>query len=77
MTAEDLLDSYTAIRLRDLALIKIHSQAVAEALRVLVTPAPGGQTFLERRAATLRAREVLAGFDAMPSELDIPGKSFE
>lgn len=73
----DLLDSYTSIKLRDLALIKIHSQAMAEALRVLVMPAPSGQTFLERRAATIRAKEVLAAFDAMPNDLDICGKRGE
>lgn len=64
--ADRLLDSYTSIKLRDLALIQIQGQAVAEALRVLTTP---GLSFLERRAATLRAREALAGFDALPSVL--------
>lgn len=69
----DLLDSYTAVKLRDLALIKIQSQAVAEALRVLVTPS-NVQTYLERRAAFIRAREVLAAFDAMPNVLEGPAK---
>lgn len=66
-----LLDFYTSIKLRDLALIQIRGQAVAEALRVLVSPR-GNRTFLEQRAALTRGREALAGFDALPSVLDTP-----
>lgn len=69
LPVEDILDSYTAVKLRDLALIKIQSQAVAEALRVLLAVNWNRTDFLERRAATLRAREVLAAFDAMPEVL--------
>lgn len=65
-TIEIDLDCYTAISLRDLAMLQKKSQAVAESLRVLLVP---GGTFLERRAAAVRAREALAAFDAMPDVL--------
>lgn len=71
--ADRLLDSLTSIKLRDLALIKIQSQAVAEALRVLVIPR-GNRTFLEQRDALRRAKEALAAFDAMPDVCLAKGK---
>lgn len=64
----DLLDAFTAVKLRDLAMIRLQSQAVAEALRVILLPSKN-MTFLERRDATNQAKLTLAAFDAMPDLL--------